>query len=110
MHPGRGPGLTDRRLGQRGGVTQVTLTEAQMPLHNHTVFLNQNAVGDSNSPQNRIFAQSAVPDASVYSADTPGVDAGILTESGGSQPHNNMQPYIGVNFIIALVGLYPSRS
>ncbi len=110
MHPGRGPGLTSRRLGERGGVTQVQLSEAQMPSHNHSMFFNPTAVGDSNSPKNKMFAQSAVPDASVYSANAPEVDAGSLTESGGSQPHNNMQPYIGVNFIIALVGLYPSRS
>jgi microcystin-dependent protein len=110
MHPGRGPGLTDRRLGQQGGVTQVTLTEAQIPFHNHKMFLNPNAMGDTNSPKNKIFAQSAVPDASVYNVDNPGVNAGSFTESGGSQSHNNMQPYIGVNFIIALVGLYPSRS
>jgi len=110
MHPGRGPGLTDRRLGQRGGESQVQLSEAQMPSHNHSMYLNPNIVGDSNSPKNNMFAQSAVPNASVYSTDGPNIEAGSLTESGGNQPHNNMQPYIGVNFIIALVGLYPSRS
>ncbi len=110
MHPGRGPGLTDRRLGQRVGVESVTLTEAQMPNHNHSMSFESVETGSSNSPENNVHAQSSIPAASVYSENTPNIAAGTLSNTGGGNAHNNMQPYIGVNFIIALVGLYPSRS
>lgn len=110
MHPGRGPGLTSRRLGQRVGVESVPLTEAQMPNHNHSMSFEGVETGSSNSPGNNVFAQSSIPTASVFSENTPNSAAGTLRNTGGGTAHNNMQPYIGVNFIIALVGLYPSRS
>lgn len=114
MHPGRGPGLTSRRLGQRGGVEMVTLTEAQMPNHNHQLMAN---LDDANSgdPVGHSFgrtdgglsyrngAGSGIPN-QVNMADN------ALPNAGGSQAHNNLQPFLTMNFIIALVGLYPSRS
>ncbi|MEM6620719.1 MAG: tail fiber protein [Pseudomonadota bacterium] len=112
MHPGRGPGLTSRRLGQQGGVEDVTLTEAQMPSHKHSVQgvqQSQFARGNNLSPLGNLFAPPqtgnsyAPPGAAVQMAD-------VLTDTGGSQAHNNMQPYLAMNFIIALVGVYPSRS
>lgn len=107
MHPGRGPGLTSRRLGQRGGVEQVTLTEAQMPNHRHTVFAEEND-GRVLSPNGAFFATG---EQMYHTSGTNGAMAdGILPDTGGSQAHNNLQPYLTMNFIIALVGLYPSRS
>lgn len=110
MHPGRGPGLTDRRLGQRGGVETVTLTEAQMPNHTHTVMASEER-GELRTPSNtRAFsiAQGGLP---YHAADNlvPLAEE-TTTSTGGSQAHNNMQPYLTINFIIALQGLYPSRS
>ena len=110
MQPGRGPGLTDRRLGQRGGVETVTLTEAQMPNHTHTLRA-RNAPASANAPSDQTsLARSSLGNA--YHEGTP--DASLadqaLLSTGGSQPHNNLQPYLTMNFIIALVGLYPSRS
>ncbi len=110
MHPGRGPGLTDRRLGQRGGVDAVTLTEAQMPNHNHTARALSDP-GDLFSPTNRSLARSQ--NGFAYEA-TGGslvpLNEAAMPSAGGSQAHNNMQPFLAMNYIIALVGLYPSRS
>ncbi len=110
MHPGRGPGLTSRRLGQRGGVEHVTLSEAQMPNHTHQLRASQED-GDSLTP-----SSARLPGAGndMYRFPT-GVSTGAmatqsLPSTGGSQEHNNMQPFLTMNFIIALVGLYPSRS
>lgn len=110
MHPGSGPGLTPRQLGQRGGSDTVTLTEAQIPSHTHSLRAAPDP-GDlaAPAPQRSLgrsaggFAYRQTPDSMVPLAEsgTPSV--------GGSQAHNNMQPYLTMHFIIALVGLFPSR-
>ncbi|GAB4186730.1 MAG: tail fiber protein [Wenzhouxiangellaceae bacterium] len=111
MHPGRGPGLTARRLGQRGGVETVTLTEAQMPNHSHTMMAVADP-GESLNPNNNALARSsgAFSYQQNSSNNVVSLDERALPETGGSQAHNNMQPFMAINFIIALVGLYPSRS
>lgn len=112
MHPGRGPGLTSRRLGERGGVETVTLTEAQMPNHIHSVNVSPDP-GDLNAPgSNRSIARSTGAFAfhSDTAANLTSMAAATTQSVGGSQVHNNMQPYLAMEFIIALVGLYPSRS
>jgi len=111
MQPGRGPGLTDRRLGQKGGVETVTLTEAQMPNHNHTARVTAEPADLFQPNSSRSLARSR--NGNAYSNNTSSLvalDERSLPETGGSQAHNNMQPYIAMNYIIALVGLYPSRS
>ncbi len=109
MHPGRGPGLTSRRLGQAGGVETVTLSEAQMPNHRHIAGGSATA-GQSNSPADAVLAMGGGRGANLYiNADSTDTMQG-LQPAGGDQPHNNMQPYMAINYIIALVGLYPSRS
>jgi microcystin-dependent protein len=111
MHPGRGPGLTSRRLGQRGGVEMVSLAESQMPNHNHTV----RAFGfTSNTGTPTLSTSIAVANGGgLFRTDTSSNmvsgSTSALPATGGSQPHNNMQPFIAMNFIIALQGLYPSR-
>ncbi|SHF82242.1 Microcystin-dependent protein [Mariniphaga anaerophila] len=110
MHPGQGPGLTSRQLGESGGRETVVLLENQLPVHNHQMYVNGAAVGDSNLPGDKFFANSSVPPASVYSNDVPDLQVPLITGESNSQPHNNMQPHLTMNFIIALVGLYPSRS
>ena len=113
MHPGRGPGLTSRRLGQRGGVEMVTLTEAQMPNHTHTLRAANIPIGSVQAPTNqRAYNRSSGGNA--YNTETTSnlvdMNSAGLPNTGGSQAHNNLQPFLTMNFIIALVGLYPSRS
>ncbi len=116
MHPGRGPGLTSRRLGQRGGVDSVTLTEAQMPSHKHSLTADANAGGfsgggaDTPDPVNHYMASTAAS-GQFYASGANNLSPMSNTDNtGGSQSHNNLQPLIAINFIIALQGLYPSRS
>jgi len=110
MHPGQGPGLTPRSLGEMGGSPTATLTSHELPSHTHTMKYNKTVAGDSNSPAGKMFAKSVVPVASVFSSSPPDTAIGSATAAGGSQPHNNMQPYLAVSYIIALQGIYPPRS
>ena len=109
MHPGRGPGLTSRRLGQRGGVETVSLTEAQMPNHTHTL-IGGGVPGNDDDAQNN--TPTLVVGGNAYHTASTLVNMAdqALPSTGGSQPHNNLQPFIAMNFIIALQGLFPSRS
>lgn len=111
MHPGRGPGLTSRRLGERGGVETVTLSEAQMPQHTHQMHASGRPANNDDPAADRYLGTAGSANAAYHSpANLVTMDSRSLESSGGSQPHNNMQPYLTINFIIALVGLYPSRS
>ncbi len=113
MHPGRGPGLTSRRLGQRGGTETVTLTEAQMPNHTHGLRAANVPFGTVQAPTNqRTFARTGQGNAyqTNSTANIVQLNQQALPNAGGSQAHNNLQPFLTMNFIIALVGLYPSRS
>lgn len=107
MHPGRGPGLTARRLGQRGGTETVTLSEAQLPNHSHSMEVSVED-GERRDPSGSYFGRGNA----IYAnpSNTASMASQSLPNTGGSQAHNNLQPYLAMNFIIALVGLYPSRS
>ncbi len=112
MHPGRGPGLSSRRLGERGGVETVTLTEAQMPAHSHAVHgLNNPALVKLPSSSAAIARTSG---AAGFQTDSASNLAAMAPEAilatGNTQAHQNVQPVLAVNHIIALVGTYPSRS
>jgi microcystin-dependent protein len=112
MHPGRGPGLTSRRLGQRGGVEMVTLSEAQMPQHTHTqvaVPRGQFTVGNSLDPAGNLLSSPATGNQFSDANNLVDMADQALQNTGGSQAHNNLQPFLTMNFIIALQGLYPSR-
>lgn len=109
MHPGRGPGLTSRRLGQRGGTQAVTLSEAQMPSHNHSWRAAAEPADLQAPASNRAMTRSS-ENAYTGAANPVKMADQMLISNGGSQPHNNVQPLLAMNFIIALQGLYPSRS
>mgnify|MGYP003387155564 CR=1 FL=1 len=109
MHPGSGPGLTSRSLGQKEGVESVTLTGTQIPSHNHSLNVS-NSNGTTTDPADSVFA--TMPDSTlVYTATSPDgeLQASTLANVGSGQSHENMQPYLALNFIIALIGIYPSR-
>ena len=114
MHPGRGPGLTDRRLGERGGVENVTLNEAQMPNHNHTASTTLTPGNEDDPQADAMLAGGQTAATHLYAPASTAFSGKLAAQAmpavGGSQPHNNMQPFLTLNYIIALQGLYPSRS
>lgn len=110
MHPGSGPGLTTRRLGEKSGTENVTLTTNQIPSHNHTATL-KGSDEDANIGETDA---ASLANFTGYVADAPNTDmnAGSITvaHNGGGHSHTNVQPFLCVNFLIALVGTYPSRN
>lgn len=109
MHQGQGPGLTDRDVGEIGGSSAVTLPQTEIPAHNHNAMA-RSILGNKASPENNNWAGSSI--ARQYLADSNNNQAGpsALSVTGGSQPHNNLQPYLVLNFVIALQGIFPPRS
>ncbi|WP_258588475.1 phage tail protein [Mesorhizobium sp. AR02] len=96
-------------LGQMAGVEDVTLTTQLIPSHSHPFMATTN-IGGTSAPGNNLLAQSST--IKVYSAVNPSVALGpsSMTPTGGSQPHSNLQPYLCINFIISLFGIFPSQS
>ena len=110
MHPGRGPGLSARQLGESGGAETTTLSEAQMPSHSHGWQGVVNPANDD-EPEDKFVARGTGMGAYTDNSNANvSMDQNTLSSTGGNQPHNNMQPLIAINFIIALQGIYPSRS
>jgi microcystin-dependent protein len=105
LHPGQGPGLSRRSLGQRGGTESTTLSVNQMPSHTHVAQANSGD-GDSSTPEGNFWAKSGADYHTAYNAN---MSPGAIANTGGSQAHENMQPYLGIHFIIALEGIFPSR-
>lgn len=106
---GAGPGLSPRALGEVGGAEQVTLTVAELAAHTH-VALSSAQPGMSGSPKGFTWAASST--LTPYSSDasqTQPMAAGAVGSQGGSQPHDNMMPYLVINFIIALEGIFPQQ-
>jgi microcystin-dependent protein len=96
-------------LAETGGVENVTLTVAQIPTHRHPFMATTNFGGGS-APANAVLAQSST--VKVYSAVAPvnALGPSSITPVGGSQPHTNLQPYLCVDFIISLFGIFPSQT
>lgn len=118
MQQGEGPGLTHRTQGQTVGAHTVTLQASQIPAHTHQAN-SADRVGNTHQPQNAVWAQAPFQgkifqsQTPVYSSSTDAqMNVAALSTAGMGQPHNNMQPYLGLNFIIAIGEnfIFPPRS
>ena len=102
----QGNGFT---LAEQGGVETVTLTVQQIPVHTHALVATLNA-GTQNPATNNLLAQSPTQNAFPYGTDVPpaNLNANTVSPVGGGQPHDDLQPYLTLNFIISLFGIFPS--
>jgi microcystin-dependent protein len=110
MQPGSGPGLTARRLGEKVGVETVTLSEAQIPSHTHTERSASRRARSTAPSATTSFTEGSDATFAPSSSATVDLASETISTTGGGQAHTNLQPYLTMNFIIALIGLYPSRS
>jgi microcystin-dependent protein len=96
-------------LAETGGAEEITLTVSQIPAHSHPLLASA-AQADSSNPGNRVLAEDSIAGADAFLEDVPTVNlaATAISPVGGSQPHTNFQPYLCVNFIISLFGIFPS--
>jgi microcystin-dependent protein len=107
MHWGNGPGGFNTVIGEVQGAESVTLTLPQIPNHTHSVPAA--AAGTSNDPSSRCYAGSGSN--SIYNTTLNAASmAGVIGQAGGSQPHENRMPYLAINFIICLFGIFPSQN
>ncbi len=109
MSRGQGPGLTDYVQGEMGGVESVSLTPTQLPSHAHDLKVNGSASSENN-PAGHYLGKSTVNGYLPYGTGPNGaMPASSVSQSGNGLPHDNLQPYLVLNYIIALQGIYPSR-
>jgi microcystin-dependent protein len=113
MFWGQGPGLSLRDLGEKSGSENVTLIITEMPVHTHTA--NANVAGGQANPAGLVWGTSSAAKAAANfyapAAAAPVImNPTALSITGGSQPHNNMPPYLAMNYCIALQGVFPPRS
>jgi microcystin-dependent protein len=111
MHQGQGPGLSDYVIGEIGGSDTTSLLTSEIPLHNHQAS-GVSGNGPTSPADNTWGTASGRTPPPVYVNGSPNVSmsANALGVAGGSLPHNNMQPYLVLNFCIAMQGIYPPRN
>lgn len=109
LQQGAGPGLTQRNLGEMGGSAAVSLLQSEIPLHSHQLMHSGGAANASTPAPDTGFARTT--SAQVYAPGDTSAPASpqALAASGDSAPHNNLQPYLTLNFCIALQGIFPPR-
>jgi microcystin-dependent protein len=117
LHFGLGPDGTTYALAETGGVEQVTLTTQQIPIHTHAMSCSSGGGQNSSNPQNAVAAVSDLSqfnDLTVAPNTAPTAQLGnpgfVSDITGGSQPHENLMPFLCINFIISLFGIFPSQT
>ena len=108
LHSGQGPGLVDRRLGAKSGSESVTLVSTQLPSHAHPLQGTDSAA-TTPDPSGSVFARSS-GDAYGSEFSASNMNGAAVSNSGGGQAHTNLMPSLAINFIVALFGVFPSRS
>ena len=115
LHQGTGPGGFTTVLGESGGTEAVTLPVSQLPVHSHTAMGNQGG-GNTPTPVGNVWSYDPGGDNAAYrtlgqnEAPNAQMSSIAIGPAGGSQPHTNLQPFLCVNFIIALEGVFPTQS
>ena len=110
VHQGTDPATgTTFTMAEAAGVESVTLTTQQMPQHNHAL-LATTAIGTQVNPGGNLLANSQGPQPYIQESPDGNLNAQAMTPTGGSQPHENLQPLLGINFIISLFGIFPSQT
>jgi microcystin-dependent protein len=116
LHFGQGPGLSNYVQGQSAGAEQVTLTQGQLPAHSHSATSSLSgtaAPANSTDPTGRFLAQTrqaTYGSGAPVALDPTSVSTTVAASGGNNQPHNNLQPYLALNYVIALFGIFPSRN
>lgn len=110
VHAGQGPGISQNyQLGETFGVESVTLTTQQIPIHNHD-FSCSLAAASSTDPTNQVIAQSSQIHIFTEDVTSKQMNPVAMLPQGGSQPHDNMMPFLVISFIISLFGTFPSQN
>lgn len=109
VHRGQSPGSGNWSMGMAAGTETVTLTTSQLAAHNHS-FLVSSAVATATTASGHSIAKGVHYAESTNNPPTGTISAQALQTVGGNQPHNNMMPYLGINFIIALLGVFPTQN
>ena len=107
VHQGTGPDGATYTMGEMAGVETVTLTTQQIPQHNHALVATQN-VGQQGTPGGNLLANSQGPQPYLQENPDGQLNGQAIQPAGGNQPHENMQPYLGLNYIISPFGIFPS--
>jgi microcystin-dependent protein len=110
MHPGQGPGLSLHDLGEVSGSDAVTLLPSEMPSHSHVAGAQTSPLSSVASPVNATLGRPASGFLYAPAQSVVQMDPNVLQPAGGGQPHNNLQPYLTLNFNIALQGIFPPRN
>jgi microcystin-dependent protein len=106
---GQGPGLSSYNLGQSAGSQNTSLTSANLPSHSHAINAVA-ATGNSDSPNGTLLAMGTKPDLYSGSGGTTTMNASMVNAAGSGTPFGHLRPYLGVSFIIAIFGIFPTRN
>jgi len=118
MHPGQGPGLSDHVVGETSGSETVTLLQSEIPAHSHTAMASSAGGGKTTPGPTETWASAGRGSGNLYATvnvnnpalNTVNMSPSALAPGGSGFPHNNLMPYLTLNFCIALQGVYPARN